>query len=211
MKICLKTGSTATALGPSSRSSVGTSRQPSTSWPSSIRSPRRASRPARAHADRAAETPGRPHSRARGGRVMPMRRASLAKEPVGHLHQNARRRRRCSPRTRTRRDHGDTVIVAGRNIAVVHKKIVDNILEPPQGLVVVRGDRLLAQIPAGHDERPSGLPQEKVVQWGIGEHRTPQIFKVRGYCRRHRRIGFPLQEYDGADGEWSSLSSSLFT
>ena len=79
-------GSTATALGPTSRSSVGTSRQPSSCWPSSATSAsKRRSTAPRSGASRGrntSPTPYAPFGRQREGR-------HLAEEPVGHLQQDA--------------------------------------------------------------------------------------------------------------------------
>ena len=101
MNTCLNTGSTATALGPTAASSVGTSRQPISRWPSSAtidgeelldgaRAPRR----------RAAGRPGRRRTR-RSAAAGPARPCAGSCPASG---SGCRRRRRCSPRSRRRRD-----------------------------------------------------------------------------------------------------------
>ena len=89
MKICLNTGSTATALGPTSRSSVGTSRQPSTSWPSSITiSSNSVSNPL-AHRRVAGKEHQAGPIATLGRQGDPDPAGFFSKEPVRHLHQDA--------------------------------------------------------------------------------------------------------------------------
>ena len=87
---CLKTGSAATARGPSWLSSVGTSRQPSTCCPSSatIRSIV-ASTCRRAASSRSAGTPARRRTSAPAAAPCSSRVGLLAEEPVRHLNQDA--------------------------------------------------------------------------------------------------------------------------
>ena len=52
-------------------------------------------------------------------------------------------------------DHADDGVVVPRvDLAVVEEKTVGDVPEPPQRFVVVLGDRLLAHVAAGHDQRP---------------------------------------------------------
>ena len=86
MKICVKTGSTATALGPTGLSSVGTSRQPSSVWPSSAT--------IRANsASTACAVLGVARQEHQAGAVLAgrrqRRRRDLAQERVRHLDQDA--------------------------------------------------------------------------------------------------------------------------
>ena len=104
MKICLKTGWTATADAPMRRLSVGTSRQPRTRWPSSRDDLLEEGLNLAARVpDRAAGTPGRRRTRppaateCRDGRPL-----CAGIDPASA--SGCRRRLRCSAQTRRRRD-----------------------------------------------------------------------------------------------------------
>ena len=89
MNSCRNTGSTATALGPSAPSSVGTSRQPSTCCPSSatIRSKSASICRAARGVARQEDEPGAVLAAGRQRDAEPRR--LLAQEPVRHLDEDA--------------------------------------------------------------------------------------------------------------------------
>ena len=49
-------------------------------------------------------------------------------------------------------DGGDRIVAALQNFAVVHQEGVGDVAEPGEGLVVVDGDGLFAEVGGGHDE-----------------------------------------------------------
>ena len=81
----------------------------------------------------------------------------------------------------------------------MHQEVIGNAAEPSQCLVIVLGDGLLTEVTAGHDQRQSGLPEQEVVEGGIGEHQS-KVFQIGCHRRCYRGVGLPFHEDDRTAG-----------
>ena len=64
----------------------------------------------------------------------------------------------------------DGVVAAQNNLTVVNEKIIGNLSQPPERFNVVDGDRLLAQIGAGHHQSSETGIKQQVMQGRVGQH-----------------------------------------
>jgi hypothetical protein len=96
----------------------------------------------------------------------PSQRDGLRRETPGatdHLHAPA------GGGTVERRPD-DRVVAADVDAPVVRQDGVHHRPQTVEGVGVVVGDGLVAQVAAGHDQRTPRPPQEQMVQRGVGEH-----------------------------------------
>ena len=82
----------------------------------------------------------------------------------------------------------DRVVAADVDRPVVGEQPVDQRAEPGDGVVVVVGDRLVAEVAARHHERPADAGQQQVVQRGVGQHQA-ELGQAGRDAVGHRRAG----------------------
>ena len=133
-------------------------------------------------------------------------------ERLGRLRpsasQHARRRIACPCEQ-------DAVVVPGDDRPVVHEERVGDAGEPPERVLIVDADRLVAHVPARHDERDPRGPHEEVMHRRRGKHRAlPSV--TRGdpgregspIVHQHDR-GAPRSERRLRDRGWIEAPASL--
>ena len=131
------------------------------------------------------------------GRQVARRRAPAA------AHSLARGAERSAPAR-----HAHHRVVAGpRDRAVVHQEDVGDLIQPLAGLIVVDGDRLVAAIAAGGDDREGTLGHQQMVQRRIGKHHA-QVGRGLRHVGRDPRSGFRRSSTIGAAARRDSSSSA---
>ena len=111
-------------------------------------------------------------------RLRATRDAERALELGAGRNQRARRRQgqRYGPGSEAagaadrERDRDDGVLAAAVDRPVVPEERVGDRAEPLPRLVVRDRDRLIRSVATRHHERPAEVRDEKVMEWGVGEH-----------------------------------------
>ena len=89
----------------------------------------------------------------------------------------------------------DGVVAPDVDAPVVSEHAVDEIGEAGARVVVRVGDRLVAEVPAGHHQGSADARQEQVVQRRVREEEA-EVGQPRRDRRGHRRAGPPRRQHD---------------
>ena len=148
-------------------------------------------------AERALELGAAGEHAARGG--------DRERERAGHEPARAAQQRPARRARRARRESSVRVWI-GRSCSRNASAIAGQALER---VVVVVGDRLVADVAAGHHQRRAGVGEQQVVQRGVGEHHA-ELARARARRRPRRgrrRAAAPARSAAPATGSSAASSS----
>ena len=83
---------------------------------------------------------------------------------------------------------------------IVDEEQVGDVGEPPQGILVAIGDRLVGEVRAGHHERRLGVGAQQVVKRGVGNHHA-ELRRARRDLLRHGRPLAAAGDHDRTRGD----------